>query len=154
MEQGYKSLIDLECVDDRLAEVLYDGGFTSAADLAEAGPEELTELGKIDEELAARMVEEAKEKLLEPQVSESEESEVAEGTEETGPTDEDGVAEEPLETAESESVESDDTLPLSESEESEAPEVIEETGPTDEAGVAEEPLKIAESESDEDDAGA
>ena len=115
MEQGYRSLIDLECVDDSLAEVLYDGGFTSAADLAEASPEELTELGKIDEELAARMVEEAKEKLREHQVSESEESEVAEepeGIEETGSTDEAGTAAEPLKTAESESVEVDDTLPL------------------------------------------
>ena len=114
MEQGYKSLMDLECVNDSLADILYDGGFTSAADLAEASFEELTEFEEIDEEIATQLVKAAIEKVQEDQAAELEKSDVPEETEEIEETraiDESRDIEVPLETAESKSVEVDDTPP-------------------------------------------
>ncbi|MEA2084549.1 MAG: transcription termination factor NusA [Thermodesulfobacteriota bacterium] len=111
MEQGYKSLLDLECVNDSLADILYDGGFTSVADLAEASPEELTEFEGIDEEIATQLIEAAIEKVREDQAGELEESDTPEEGEETGATDESRDSEGSLETAESKSVEVDDVPP-------------------------------------------
>ncbi len=114
MEQGYKSLMDLECVNDSLADILYDGGFTSAADLAEASFEELTEFEEIDQEIATQLVKAAIEKVQEDQAAELEKSDVPEETEEIEETraiDESRDIEVPLETAESKSVEVDDTPP-------------------------------------------
>jgi N utilization substance protein A len=44
MEEGFKSLMALESVDDRLVENLYDGGITSVAELAALTSDELLEV--------------------------------------------------------------------------------------------------------------
>ncbi len=98
-------------MNDSLADILYDGGFTSAADLAEASSEELTEFEEIDQEIATQLVKAAIEKVQEDQTAELEKSDVTEETEETGETDESRDFEKPLETAESKSIEVDDTIP-------------------------------------------
>jgi hypothetical protein len=45
MEEGYKSLLAVAGVDDKLAEKLYDAGYSSSAELAEAEVTELVETG-------------------------------------------------------------------------------------------------------------
>lgn len=57
IEEGYQSLVELEGIDEALADILYDGGVTSAKELAAAGIDELTALERIDEESAARLIE-------------------------------------------------------------------------------------------------
>lgn len=44
MEEGFKSLLVVAGVDEKLADKLYDAGYASAAELAEAGAEEVAEL--------------------------------------------------------------------------------------------------------------
>jgi N utilization substance protein A len=60
MEDGYKSLTEVEGVDDAMADILYDNGITSAQELSEAVSEDLVELKGIDEEMAPSLVEAAK----------------------------------------------------------------------------------------------
>jgi N utilization substance protein A len=45
MEEGYKSLLAVDGVDDKLAEKLYDAGYASSVELAEATVEEVGEIG-------------------------------------------------------------------------------------------------------------
>ncbi len=45
MEEGYKSLLAVVGVDDKLAEKLYDAGYASSVELAEAALEEVVEIG-------------------------------------------------------------------------------------------------------------
>jgi N utilization substance protein A len=45
MEEGYKSLLAVAGVDDKLAEKLYDAGYSSSVELAEAEVTELVEIG-------------------------------------------------------------------------------------------------------------
>ncbi|MBU0481490.1 MAG: transcription termination factor NusA [Proteobacteria bacterium] len=56
MEQGYRSLLKVEGVDDKLAERLYDSGITSAKELAAATVEDLTEFENIDDDKALRLI--------------------------------------------------------------------------------------------------
>jgi N utilization substance protein A len=56
MEEGYKSLLAVAGVDEKLADRLYDGGYTSAGDLAEAASEELAELLGGDQERARAII--------------------------------------------------------------------------------------------------
>lgn len=55
-EEGYKSLLRIEGVNEAIADVLYDNDYLSARDLAEATIEELSELAEIDEDLAGRLL--------------------------------------------------------------------------------------------------
>lgn len=59
-DEGYKSLVSLAGVDESLADVLYDNGINSAAELAGAAPDELAELSEMDPEMVALLIEEAK----------------------------------------------------------------------------------------------
>jgi len=45
MEEGYKSLLAVDGVDDKLAEKLYDAGYASSVELADATVEEVAEIG-------------------------------------------------------------------------------------------------------------
>jgi len=45
MEEGYKSLLAVAGVDDKLADKLYDAGYSSSVELAEAEVEEVVEIG-------------------------------------------------------------------------------------------------------------
>ncbi len=83
MEEGYQSLLELEEVGEKLADVLYDGGFASVQELAAASLEELTSLGEIDEELAAKIIEAAKTRAAEaPKNDGQEEKQAAESEDE------------------------------------------------------------------------
>ena len=108
IEDGYQSLVDLENVDDRLAEILYDNDITSAKELAEAQVEDLIELEGIDEELAAELID-AAEKSAEqpPSTSEADEDDDEEKEHSESASDvESESAEEPTDgTADSEKVE-------------------------------------------------
>jgi len=77
IEEGYKSLLAVDGVDDKLAERLYDSGISSSVELAEAAVEELLELGIEGEEVASALSKAAAE-VPAPVVSEPE----AAGTEE------------------------------------------------------------------------
>ena len=55
MEEGYNSLTQVEGVDERLADALYESGITSAEELAGAAQEELTAIEGISEESAAEL---------------------------------------------------------------------------------------------------
>ena len=78
MEDGFKSLMAVEGVDEPLAEKLYDAGFTSARELGAASPENLVEMVGDDEDAASRMIEDAQR----IEVAESDEEAAGEGAEE------------------------------------------------------------------------
>ena len=87
IEEGYQSLIELEGVDDDLADILYDADITSAAELAEATLEDVAALEGIDSELAEKLIETAKAAPPKPQTSEEEKEDAEENdaiTEEEG----------------------------------------------------------------------
>ena len=71
IEEGYKSLLRVEGIDDKLADKLYDNDVASAAELAESTVEELLEINGFDEELASRLIAAAKLSLVEPPVEEA-----------------------------------------------------------------------------------
>ena len=61
MEDGFQSLVALKGINDKLADGLYDGGVTSARELADADPVEVAEiLEKFDVENVQILVEAAK----------------------------------------------------------------------------------------------
>ena len=61
MEEGYQSLVDLDGVDDKIADVLYDNDITSAAELAGADPAEVVEIVEaLDLEAVEAIIETAK----------------------------------------------------------------------------------------------
>jgi transcription termination/antitermination protein NusA len=55
MEDGYQSLTEIEGIDEKLADLLYESGITSAEELASANPDELTALEGISEKAAAEL---------------------------------------------------------------------------------------------------
>jgi transcription termination/antitermination protein NusA len=55
MEDGYQSLTEVEGIDEKLADRLYESGITSAEELADASGEELTALEGITEAAAAEL---------------------------------------------------------------------------------------------------
>ncbi len=59
LQEDYQSLLELPDVDESLADVLYEAGFTSAAELQTANPEELGEIQDLDEDLIASLIEAA-----------------------------------------------------------------------------------------------
>lgn len=63
MEDGYQSLINLEGIDEKIADALYDEGVTSAKELAEAESADLVGLNLAggDEEAATKMIAAAQE---------------------------------------------------------------------------------------------
>lgn len=61
LKEGYRSLLDLEGVGEKLASELYEEGFRSAEDLTRANAGDLSSIPDMTEEKAARLVEEAKE---------------------------------------------------------------------------------------------
>lgn len=73
IEDGYQSLIELEGVDDKLADVLYDGDITSAAELAEATVEDLTAFEGIESDQAEKLIEIAKAAPPRPAATENQE---------------------------------------------------------------------------------
>jgi len=109
IEDGYQSLIEVEGVNEALADALYDGGITSASDLAAAAVDELTEFEEIDEEMATQLNEAA-----------AHQAEVSAGRKDEE-TDADAAAsdsEEPLESKDAEENEEADAADASDSEES------------------------------------
>jgi len=61
MEDGFQSLIALEGINDKIADLLYENGISSATELAEAGPAELTEIFEdISTDTATEWIETAK----------------------------------------------------------------------------------------------
>jgi len=78
IEDGYKSLLVVEGVQEPLADLLYDEGFTSAKELANAEVEQLTKFEDIDEELAKKLIEAARavpEKITTEEEAENQEPE-------------------------------------------------------------------------------
>ena len=61
LEEGFQSLLDVQGLDERLAEMFYDNGILSVHDLAEATVESLLAIKAIDPEKAAQLIAEAKE---------------------------------------------------------------------------------------------
>jgi len=61
IEEGYQSLLTIEGMDDDLADALYDEGIASAKELAAASAEDVAEFGEIAVDLAAKLIEAAKE---------------------------------------------------------------------------------------------
>ena len=60
MEDGFKSLVAIEGIDDHKAEILYDGDITSAAELSESTAEDVAELLEdIDTDQALALIVEA-----------------------------------------------------------------------------------------------
>jgi N utilization substance protein A len=72
-EEGYQSLLEIEGVDENLADKLYDNGMTSAADVAQTSADELAELAGVDVEVAEQFITLAG--LVAQQTSETVESE-------------------------------------------------------------------------------
>ncbi len=72
-EEGYQSLLEIEGVDENLADKLYDNGITSAADVARAPADELAELAGVEVEAAEQFI--ALAGLVPQPTSETEESE-------------------------------------------------------------------------------
>jgi N utilization substance protein A len=60
LEDGFQSLLEVQGLDERLAEVFYDNGISSLAALAEATVETLTAIRPIEPEKAAQLIAEAK----------------------------------------------------------------------------------------------
>ena len=56
-EDGYRSLLNIEGVDEGVADILYDGGFRAASDLKGVGIKELEELKGMKPERATKLVE-------------------------------------------------------------------------------------------------
>jgi N utilization substance protein A len=56
MQEGYQTLIEIPGLDEKLADLLYQEGFTSAEELAEATVEDLAPLSGIDEERATELI--------------------------------------------------------------------------------------------------
>jgi len=56
-EEGYRSLLNIEGVDESLADVLYDGGFRAASDLKGVSAKELEGLKGMKPERAAKLAE-------------------------------------------------------------------------------------------------
>ena len=50
MEEGFQSLLQVEGINEKLAETLYDGGVTSAQELVEAAAATVTEFSGMSEE--------------------------------------------------------------------------------------------------------
>jgi N utilization substance protein A len=59
LKEGYKSLLELEGVGEKLASDFYEEGFRSAEDLAEATIEDLSSIENMTEEKAQKLIEEA-----------------------------------------------------------------------------------------------
>jgi len=70
MKEGYNSLLALPGVTAERVDALYEAGFVSAAELSEATPEELLQIGSIEEEEAQELIEAAAESLLQTDVLE------------------------------------------------------------------------------------
>ncbi len=66
IEDGFQSLLEVEGIDERLAEKIYDNGITSAQELATSDVETLTELENIDDEVAMQLIKAAGEVKSEP----------------------------------------------------------------------------------------
>lgn len=61
MEEGFQSLVSIEGVNDKMADILYDGDITSAAELAAANPVDIAEMvDGLDTDAATALVEKAK----------------------------------------------------------------------------------------------
>ena len=60
IEEGFQSLLDVEGLDERLAEVLYDNGINSASVLAESTVEALQAIRPMESEKAAAIIADAK----------------------------------------------------------------------------------------------
>lgn len=61
MEEGFQSLVSIEGVNDKMADILYDGDITSASELAAANPADIAEMvDGLDTEAATALVEKAK----------------------------------------------------------------------------------------------
>ncbi|MFP3983520.1 MAG: transcription termination factor NusA [Desulfurivibrionaceae bacterium] len=63
-EEGFQSLLSLESVNEKTAEILYDGGITALSELAEASVDNIAELTGIAPDVAADLIEEAGNRLI------------------------------------------------------------------------------------------
>ncbi|MFC1523385.1 transcription termination factor NusA [Thermodesulfobacteriota bacterium] len=61
IEEGYQSMLELANVNDKLADILHDNGYTSVQELAVATPEDLVQLKDIDEARAEVILSQARE---------------------------------------------------------------------------------------------
>jgi N utilization substance protein A len=75
-EDGYKSLLNIEGVNEALADVFYDGGYSSASELKGVSAADLEELKGVEPEQAAELVA-AVAKYLESAEAEQEKSDAA-----------------------------------------------------------------------------
>lgn len=75
-EDGYKSLLNIEGVNEALADVFYDGGYSSASELKGVSATDLEELKGVEPEQAAELVA-AVAKYLESAEAEQEKSDAA-----------------------------------------------------------------------------
>lgn len=62
-EEGFQSLLSLDSVSDKVAEILYDGDITSLTELSEASASDVAELIGEDTETAGLMIQEALDRL-------------------------------------------------------------------------------------------
>ncbi|MGM0680883.1 MAG: transcription termination factor NusA [Thermodesulfobacteriota bacterium] len=63
-EEGFQSLLTLNSVNDKMVEMLYDGGITSLTELAEASANDVAELIGVDRDTAGLFIDEAARKLV------------------------------------------------------------------------------------------
>ena len=90
-EDGYKSLLNIEGVNEALADILYDGGFASASELKDVSAADLEELKGIELEQAEELVAAAARYLESAEAEQEKPVEAAE--DESG---EEGLKEEPV----------------------------------------------------------
>jgi N utilization substance protein A len=116
MEDGFQSLIALKGVNDKTADVLYENGIGSSAELAEAAPTDIVEMfTELDLETAQKMVEAAKAAKLEKKTAAVEEEKSSEDSAE--------VKEELSDESEALPAAPEETDPVAGEEDSTAPEV-------------------------------
>jgi len=92
LKAGYDSLLSLPGVGATMADALYDAGFQSIADLAEAPIEELIQIKGIGEDTARKLIDAAGQALAEEEEAEemSEEESAEVTTQDDEATDTDG----------------------------------------------------------------
>lgn len=89
-EDGYRSLLDLDGINEAAADTLYDGGISSTSDLAEVAASDLADMLDMEQDQAATIISAAQDSLTD-----------------TGETGETPVEPEPVETVGTETTEAD-----------------------------------------------
>lgn len=90
-EQGYQTLLEIEGVDENLADKFYDNGLLSAVDVSRMVTQELAEIAGVDADVAKHLVssaalvaEKMADREIQPEDAEQESGVVAEGPQDAG----------------------------------------------------------------------